>query len=201
MPTVAAAKAMLDPHVLVFCIGMFFTHMAAITYYSFYPIYLKDCVGLQDQWLGIVSNLGVGIEIFFILGFGWILEKIGLKWLMAAGIFLTAIRLGLLGFSSSIPIAVGTQALHGIMVLAVHVAPPIFLNRHAGDSYRNSMQGLYTMTAYGFGRIVGNLIAGHIAMTSVPWAFRAAAGFCVIASILFAFAFHERPRSVGTSTR
>ena len=42
-----------------------------------------------------------------------------------------------------------TQLFHGMIVLALLIAPPIFLNQHAEDRYRHSMQGLYAMAVMG----------------------------------------------------
>ncbi len=193
LPTLEAAKAMLDPRVLVFCLAMFLAHMATAAYYFFYPIYLKESVGLDEQWLGVVSSIGVGIEIFYMLGFGRLMSSWGIKRLMAVGVGCMAVRFALLGASNSIWVAVGTQVLHGMMVLVVHVAPPIFINRYAQDRYRNSMQGLYVMIVYGLGRIVGNFVAGHIAETGVQRVFLCGAVLCVLAAGLFIFAFHEKP--------
>ncbi len=194
LPTLAALRIMREPHVLVFCIAMFLSHMAVAAYYTFYPIYLKESVGLDPRWLGLVANLGVAIEIFFMLGFGLMLTRWGLKRLMVIGVICMLVRLGLLASSEGIWVAVGTQAFHGIMVLVVHVTPPIFLDRHADNTYRNSVQGVYVMAVYGVGRIVGNLVAGHIAQVSLPAVFFYAAVLCGLAAGLFAFAFHDRSK-------
>ena len=195
LPTLTAIRAMLEPHVLIFCIAMMLAHMATATYYTFYPVYLKDQVGLADQWVGVIANLGVAVEIFFMLGFGRLLSSLGLKRLMVIGVLSMVVRLALLAASGHIAVAVGTQLLHGIMVVVVHVAPPIFLDRHAGDRYRHSMQGVYVMAVYGVGRILGNFIAGHVAAISLGAAFAYASGLCLAAACLFAFAFHDKPLS------
>ena len=91
--------------------------------------------------------------------------------------------------------AIGVQLIHGLTVLVIHVAPPIFLNQRAGDRYRNSMQGLYTMAFAGAGRVIGAWSAGKIANLGLPKTFLAAAGVSAIATVLLYFAFHEpRPR-------
>ena len=192
VPTLEAAKAMLEPHVLVFCIAMGLTHMANAAYYAFYPLYLTDHVGLSHAWVGVIANVGVFLEIFYMLGFGAMLSRLGIKRLMMIGMACLIVRLGLLAASDSIAVAVGTQVVHGLIVLVMHVAPPIYLNRCAEDRYRNSMQGLYTMVVYGVGRIAGNLLAGVIAQRSLSLMFISAAGLGVIAVGLFWFAFHDR---------
>ena len=195
LPTIEAARAMLEPHVLVFCIAMVLTHMANAAYYAFYPLYLTDRVGVANEWVGVIANLGVLLEIGYMLAFGRLMTGLGVKRLMVVGVVCLIVRLTLLAASDSMVVAVGTQLVHGLIVLVVHVVPPIFLNRHAHDHYRNSMQGLYTMTVYGCGRISGNLLAGWAAQKSLSLMFALAAVLCVLAAGLFMFAFYEHKPS------
>jgi len=195
LPTITATKLLVQPTVLVFCLAMILAHMAAAAFYSFYPLYLKQTVGLENRWLGLIANVGVTGEIFFMLGFGWLLTRLRLKRLMLLGIGCMAVRFALLAVSSSIPVAVGTQILHGMMVLVIHVAPPIFLNRHATDANRNSIQGLYVMAVYGTGRIIGNLLAGYVAEYDLSAVFAYSSGLSVVALALLALAFHDHHRT------
>ena len=94
-------------------------------------------------------------------------------------------------------VAVGTQALHGMMVLVLHVAPPVFFNRFAAERYRSSVQGLYAVAIMGTGRIVGNVTAGEVAEVSLRGAFLYATLMAVAAAGLFALAF--RPRGAAAS--
>ncbi len=92
--------------------------------------------------------------------------------------------------------AIGTLVLHGMMVLVVQVMPPVYLNRSAQDSNRNSMQALYAMLVNGSGRIAGSLAGGAIAGTgNLSTVFLAAAGSAGLAGGLFAFAFHEKAKA------
>ena len=91
LPTVAAAKTLLEPHLLVFCIATFLLHLAITGYYSFYPVYLTETVSIGAEWIGLISNLGVTIEIGFMLGFGWMLRRLGLKKLMLLGALFMAL--------------------------------------------------------------------------------------------------------------
>ncbi|MEM8739268.1 MAG: MFS transporter [Planctomycetota bacterium] len=192
LPTVAAARAMLEPRVLVFCFALLLLHLAITAYYSFYPVYLTQTVDIPARWIGLISTLGVVIEIGFILGFGVMLRWWGLRRLMAFGALCMAARFGLLGLVPTPSLAVGTQAFHGIMVAVVHVAPPIYLNHRARDAFRSSIQGLFAMAVMGTGRIAGNLIGGAVAQTSLTAVFLYAAVLALFATALFAFAFHDR---------
>ncbi|MDQ3441070.1 MAG: MFS transporter [Planctomycetota bacterium] len=191
LPTVAAVRALLEPHVLVFCVAMALVHFAASGYYQFYPLYLTEARGIEKRWVGLIANLGVVVEIFFMLGFGWLSAKLTLRGLMITGVACIAVRLLLLAFVPTNTVAIGTQLLHGMMVLVLHVAPPIYLNSRAGDEYRSSIQGLYAMAVAGGARIVGSVVTGRVAEHSLTWMFAGCAGLCVIAAGLFYFAFRE----------
>ncbi len=77
---------MLEPHLLVYCIGMFLANMAMYAYYTYYPIYLTDQAHIGPQWVGLIANLGVVGEIFYMMGFGWLERTLGFKRLLAIGI-------------------------------------------------------------------------------------------------------------------
>jgi PPP family 3-phenylpropionic acid transporter len=191
LPTIDAARRMMRPRMLMFSLGMWLIHLAAAAYYAYYPRYLTDAnlIALGDQWLGLIANFGVVIEIFFMLSFGWFVRSIGLRGLMSLGALAFAVRLGLLFFFPTVTAAVGSQLLHGINVLVLHVAPPVFINHHAEARFRNSMQGVYAMTVFGTGRVTGNVLAGLVAELSVLAVFAYGAVLCLIAMPLFYFAF------------
>jgi PPP family 3-phenylpropionic acid transporter len=201
LPTVEAIKRMVSkPQLLLFAVGMFLVHLVVAAYYTFYPIYLTTpelpAVNVGDEWVGLIANVGVVIEIFFMLAFGWFVRHWGLRWLMAIGTLAMGLRMALLFAMPTLSIAVGTQLLHGITVLVLHVAPPVFINHHAEPRFRNSMQGVYAMTVFGTGRIVGYIAAGLIAELSLLGVFAYGTGLCLVAAPLFYFAFrgeHTHP--------
>jgi MFS transporter, PPP family, 3-phenylpropionic acid transporter len=194
-PTAQALRRMLQPDLLLFCVASWLLQLSAGAFYAFYPIYLDQVIQLDKQWLGPISSIGVSLEIVYMLGFGWLLRRLGIKWMMAIGAATIALRMALLAFVPDLGVAVGTQVLHGMMVLAIHVTPPVYLNHRAGPAFRNSIQGLYAMAVFGTGRIVGCILAGQIAQGSASgtlavfgWS-AAAAG---LSALLFAFAFKDR---------
>ena len=194
LPTLAAARAMLEPHVLVFCIAMFVAHASAAAYYQFYPIHLTDRAGIDKRWVGLIANIGVVVEIPFILGFGWLVQRISLRRVMALGALFLAVRMVLLGSSDTVAVAVGTQVLHGMTVLLIHVCAPIYLNQRAGDEFRNSIQGLYTVAIYATGRMSGSLIAGYVAdEVNLQTMFFVSAAMSLLAAALFQYAFRDSP--------
>jgi len=192
MPTIEALRSITERHLLVYCLGMWFVHLACAAYYGFHPLYLTKLVGIDEKWVGMIMNIGVGIEVFFMLSFGWFVKRIGLRGLVILGAVGMILRFALMAIWPNVFVAILAQGFHGLMVLIVHVAPPIYLNRHADASYRNSIQGVFSMLVGGSGRIAGGLIAGWIATRSITMLFFYAAGVSAVGVLLFFFAFDKR---------
>ncbi|MCC7146733.1 MAG: MFS transporter [Phycisphaeraceae bacterium] len=192
LPTVAALRVCLQKRLLIFFVAMFLTNVAAAMYYGFYPIYLKTTVGFGDSWLGVIADVGVVVEIFFMLAFGRMVAWLGLKRYLVMGVGCMTLRMLFLAVLPCPLVAVGTQLFHGVQVVSMHVAPPVYLDRHAQDHYRSSIQGLFSMVVIGLGRLGGNILGGQVAMVSLQGAFYVAAGLCVLATLLLAFYFREQ---------
>ncbi len=124
--------------------------------------------------------------------FGWILKRFGLKPFMVVALIFVMIRMALLWLFPHPTVGVLTQLFHGMMVLAVHISPPLFLNRFAKDSFRNSMQGLYMLAVIGVGRLIGVPIAGMLAEKDPALVFAASTGAVFVAILLCVLAFHEK---------
>lgn len=197
LPTLQAARAMCEPRLLVFCTAMFLLQMAVAAYYGFFPIYLTDQVHVDQRWLGLIFSLGVVLEIPFMLGFGAIIARLGLRRLLLTGIAVSAIRLGVLAVWPSLATALFMQVCHGPMVLVAHVVPPVYLNSRADERYRHSIQGIYLMVIGGAARVAGMILAGlaarQMGMTSM---FAVAAGICALAALLILVAFHDHGRDL-----
>ena len=202
LPTVAAAKSVMRSDALVFAGAMWLLFIAMSAYYTFYPVLLtrpteSGGVGLDAMWIGLIANVGVAIELPFMLCFGWLLRRLGPKRLMTLGAAAMAIRMGLLWLFPIPAVAIGTQVLHGPMVLVMHVAPPVFFNRFAAEAYRSSVQGLYVVLVTGTGRIVGNVTGGQVATVGLGDVFFYATLLCLAATALFALAFRPRGEAAG----
>src|SRR3954470_16976402 len=191
LPTMDAARRMFSGPLLIFCLASFLLNAGQAPYYTYYAIYLKEKVGIAQQWVGLISNIGVVVEISFMMGFAWLLRRWGLKKLMIVGAGCVAVRMLLMALWPTPAVAIGTQLFHGMTVLVLLIAPPVFLNQHAEDRFRHSMQGLYAMAVMGMGRIVGNLIAGPISRWSLQGVYGSAAVLSVISMGLLWVAFYE----------
>ena len=143
LPTLDALRALARPGPRAFCLGMWLLHLTAGGYYAFYPRYLTDTVGFSDQYLGLISSVGVSLEIVYVLAFGFLLRRFGLRAVMVAGAGSMVLRFALLAAFPNPIIAVATQAGHGALVLVIHIAPPVYLNSLAHGRTRHSIQGVF----------------------------------------------------------
>ena len=192
LPTLAAAKVLFSRRLIAFSVASFLLQVAGAAYYGFYSIYLNKELGLPMKWAGPAANVGVVFEIAFMLSFGVLLRRLGMRNLLICCTAAVLLRMTLLGTVATIPVAVGSQILHGAMVLLLHVAPAVLLNSYAEDGFRHSMQGLYTMLIVGLGRIVGNIAAGPIAKASPTGVYLWSAALVAVALVLLIVGFHDR---------
>ncbi|CAA9417156.1 MAG: hypothetical protein AVDCRST_MAG64-3076 [uncultured Phycisphaerae bacterium] len=192
LPTAAAARTLLRPNLLVFCAALFLAQMASTAMAAFYPVYLTERVGIAVEWVGLIAQVGVVVEVFFVWGFGWVADRLGTKGVLVAGLACVAVRLALMAAFATVPVAVGTQLFHGIHVLMMGVMPQTFLDRHAADDCRHSIQGVYVMLM-GVGKAAGSLAAGPVAAHSLQAVFGYGAALCAVAAGLALAAFRETP--------
>jgi PPP family 3-phenylpropionic acid transporter len=179
LPTVEALRVLLRPGPLVLCLALFAIHLSVAGYYTFYPLYLTRRVGIAHEWVGLIATFGVVLEIGWMLGFGYLVHRLGMRWLLVLCGIAVAGRFAWLAASPTVGTAIWTQLLHGPLVLLVHVAPPILINRLADDRFRGSIQGVYVFGVYGVARVVGAVVCGEVAeavsLQAVMWTACAAA--------------------------
>lgn len=190
LPSRQALSAIFAPNARWLSIGLFFGFFAAATYYAFIGNYLHEVVGIPKRFIGLIINLGVLMEIGCTLLMPWMQRKIHLKGVMVLGLACMVTRMILL-YCFPIPaIAVLAQIGHGFEVLALYIGPVMFLNRLAGDEFRNSIQGVFTMAVGGTARVLGGICAGSVAMhfgLKGSLILGASSGVCAFAVITFLF--------------
>jgi len=184
LPTLDAARRLMRPRLFGFCVAMLLLFLAASSYYAFFPLWMVREAGVAEKWIGVIAAVGVLLEIGPMLGFRWLVRRVGLRWVLLIGVGCMVGRFVWLAMDASATTAVANQLLHGMMVLAVHVAAPVYLNHHAEPSYRSSMQGVYSMAVIGTGQLVGPALAGQIAEVNLTWVFIYAAIVSAVAGVL-----------------
>jgi len=164
LPTRAAFATILGPNVRWLTLGLFFAFLGAACYYAFIGNYFDEVVGIPKPYIGLIINFGVLLEIGFTLLMPRLQNLVRLKGILVLGLGYMVVRMVLLASSPTVFIAVATQVLHGLEVLALFIGPVMFINRLARDEFRNSIQGVFTMLVGGFGRVIGG-VAGGLAVT------------------------------------
>jgi MFS transporter, PPP family, 3-phenylpropionic acid transporter len=184
VPTLEAARVLFSRRALLFCAAAALVQIPHAAFGTFFPVHLSQHLGLEPRWLGMVSTFGVVVEAVMMLAFGWFCARLGPARMFAIGAAATALRLVIIALAPSAVIAVTSNLLHGTVILGTMIAPVVFLNRLAGDSFRNSIQGVFAVTVLGPCRIAGNLLCGWLAQTDTRLAFWAGAALAAVASAL-----------------
>ena len=186
-------KTLFGPGTRVFCIALFLAFMSAITYYNLFPHYLRDVAGVPEGSIGLVFNLGVVLEVFFMMGFGPLRRRLRLKGVLVLGILAMVTRMTLLATFPSVWTALAVQVLHGMEALALYVVPVMYIDRLAGDGFRSSIQGVYMMTVLACSRMLGALVSGWIGEANLIAAFYFAAAVSSVALLVLVFLFKPIP--------
>lgn len=189
MPSTEAFKTLIGPRGRWFLLSLFLAYGASTAYHTFFPVYLREMVGVSSENIGLIVNLGVVLEIFYILALSRLRSRFGMKALMIAGLCCMVARLTLLGLFPSVWTAALTQVFHGLEICAIMVLPVMFLNQLASDHFRNSIQGVYTMMVIGGARILAGRVGGLIAEADLRMLFFAAAGLALTAMLILIFLF------------
>lgn len=197
LPSAEALATLLSPKGRWFLLSLFLAFGASASYHTFFPVYLKTLVHVKESHIGLIINVGVFLEIFYILGLGRLRKRFGMRTLMIAGLCTMTLRLTLLATVPSMATALLTQIFHGLEICAVYVLPVMFLNQLASDRFRNSIQGVYTMLVVGGSRLVGGLVAGKLAQIDLLLLFGSAAFLAGAAALILACFFHPEEPSTA----
>lgn len=193
-PTLDAARVLARPPVALFCLGVGCIAFSNTAFYGFYPLYLTQEVGIGARWIGPISTLGVGLEVFYLLILDRLQARLGFGGLFALGGAALLIRAVCLAFLPTPLFAIGLQLVHGLIVIGFIIAPVLYLNTLAGDGFRNSIQGLYVMIVSGVFAITGNLVSGALAGLGLPVLYRVALAVAGLGLALIAWSFALRRR-------
>ena len=153
---------------LLIPLGLLFAAIAV--FYGFYARLVLE-QGIDPAWVGLVMNLGVLSELPFMFAAGPLLRRFSLRSLILFGAACLAVRMLLLATVPDPRVTVASQLLHGPVVVAIYLIPPMYLNLKAPAGARNSVQGLYAMLCFGVARLLGSVAGGYAAGLGLAWAF------------------------------
>jgi nucleoside transporter len=186
---------------IVFIAGLLLISVPFATYFTYVPVYI-NAANIADP--AFKMTFGQMSEVIFLLILPWFFSKLGLKWVMLAGMFAWTLRYAL--FAIAAPQGITWMILLGILLHGacydfVYVASQVYIDKRANAAIRAQAQSLFVFISYGVGQGLGTITAGFIfnhVMTdsnsldqwqkfwSIPLLFAA------IVSILFVFGFKEK---------
>src|ERR1700733_5416185 len=188
----------------VFAIASFLICIPLQFYYAFTNLFLNES-GVHNA-AGKMTG-GQMSELFCMLLIPWFFRRLGVKYMLVAGMSAWALRYVLFAFGNSgqgMWMLWAGILLHGICYDFFFVTGQIYIDRKAPVSLRASAQGMITFITYGLGMFVGSWLSGAVVNRyplSIPqggltydwkaiWIFSASASALVL--ILFLFSFSDK---------
>jgi len=195
LPTVAAFKVLISPEARFLSLGLVLAFAATTAYYGYISLFYAEVIGIPQSQIGLYLSIGVVLEIGFTLMMPTLQRWIHLKGILIAGLFFMGLRMLLLAAFPNIWMVLITQLGHGLEALALYVVPVMFFNRLAGDEFRNSIQGVYTMMVGGCSRVIGGLMAGVMAGSGLTTLFYYSGSLAMASLAVIVFFFRGIPRT------
>jgi nucleoside transporter len=177
-PALRAAGLLRSPSFAVFFGVSFVITIVLAFYYGFTSIYLEadtltklpkevNLLGLDVKLTSAtVMTLGQFSEMLLLPFLPWFLRHIGMKWVLAVGMFCWGLRYFLfaLGFEGVVNpwIVIASLALHGVCFDFFFAAGFIYVDNEAPKDIRASGQALFTFLTYGLAMWLGNVLSGYV---------------------------------------
>ena len=140
---------------VLICVPLAFYYQNANQFLS--EIHVSNATGKQ--------TLGQMSEVLFMFSIPFFLARLGMKWILLAGILAWAVRYVLFAFGNAGALGwmliVGI-ALHGVCYDFFFVSGQLFTHAKAGERCKSTAQGLITLATYGAGMMIGFWAAGRI---------------------------------------
>lgn len=173
-------------------------------YYNFANPFLND-IGMKNA--AGKMTLGQGSEVFFMLLIPFLFSRLGVKKMFLIAVACWVIRYVFFAYGDTGQnnwMLLGGILLHGICYDFFFVTGQIYTEKSAGESVKNSAQGLITFATYGIGMLIGSYLSGILTQQyalsgqslgrydwKIVWLIPA--GTAAVVLVLFALFFKEEP--------
>ena len=131
-------------------------------YYAFTNLYLNE-IGVHNA--AAKMTFGQLSELCFMVTIPWFFRRLGVKYMLAAGMLAWVIRYILFAYgdaSGHMWMLFGGIALHGICYDFFFVSGQIYVDKNVPQNVRAAAQGLITLATYGVGMLVGSYLSGYV---------------------------------------
>jgi nucleoside transporter len=195
-----ALSLMKDRSFAIFVLGSLLICIPLAFYYNFTNLFLNES-GMENA--AAKQSLGQVSEVLFMLVMPFFFRRLGVKWMLIAGMAAWAGRYLLFAFGNATDLVFMYYLgilLHGICYDFFFVTGQIYVDKTAPNSIQASAQGFITLVTYGVGMLIGSWVSGPVVdryvrqagdavahdWTSI-WLWPASMAFVII--LLFAFFF------------
>jgi nucleoside transporter len=188
----------------VFALSSLLISIPLSAYYAYAPVFVS-AAGLENP--AFKMSFGQMSEVAFMLLMPFCFARLGVKWMLVAGMGGWVLRYGL--FAAAAP--AGTFALimagivlHGVCYDFFFVTGQIYVDQKSTEDIRGQAQGFLVLITYGIGMLVGAQISGWVFNATVPdpsvlhaWQtfWWIPATFAAAVMMLFAVAFRDTPKT------
>ncbi len=146
----------------IFAIASFLICIPLQFYYAFTNPFLNE-IGVQNA--AGKMTFGQMSELFCMLLIPWFFRRLGVKYMLVAGMSAWALRYLLFAFGNAGPgvwmLLLGIL-LHGICYDFFFVTGQIYIDRKSSVAFRAAAQGTITLITYGAGMFVGSWLSGMV---------------------------------------
>lgn len=210
---VEAARLFRERSFAIFALASFFICVPLQFYYAFTNLFLNE-IGVKNA-AGKMTG-GQMSELFCMLLIPWFFRRLGVKYMLVAGMLAWTVRYLFFAFGNSTSgmwmLWLGIL-LHGICYDFFFVTGQIYVDRKAPLALRAAAQGLITLITYGAGMLLGSWLSGdvvdHYARISASgatthiwrsiWLISSACSVLVLLSFLLTFSDKENSLSTEAS--
>ena len=190
----------------IFALASFLICVPLQFYYAFTNLFLNE-IGTRNAAAKMTG--GQMSELFFMILIPWFFRRLGVKYMLIAGMAAWTVRYLLFAYGNNGPgmwMLWGGILLHGVCYDFFFVTGQIYVDRKAPLALRAALQGMITFLTYGAGMFVGSWLSGRVvdvfahttasgatthAWTSI-WLIPAA--FSAVVLLLFFFTFSDDDR-------
>jgi len=157
-----ALKLLADPSFAIFVLASFLICIPLQFYYAFTNLFLNE-IGIHNA-AGKMTG-GQMSELFCMLLIPWFFRRLGVKYMLIAGMAAWALRYALFAFGNGgagLWMLYGGILLHGICYDFFFVTGQIYVDRKAPPASRAAAQGMLTLITYGAGMLLGSWLSGQV---------------------------------------
>ncbi len=126
-------------------------------------------LGIADSKIGPVLTVAQFAEIIVITSLGFMLKKLGFRWVVFVGGMAYFARYAIFGtVDLPVPLIVCSQALHGFCYSCFFAASFIYVDRIAEADVRHSAQTVFGIIILGGGPVLGGFLSGKLQELFTP---------------------------------